>query len=409
MEEREGEPARRKSKAMAAIFEGRFKEFLYTFHPMGLPNDPPGKASNVSYAHKELLKHLRSSGQDASKVILTIADADSEFHEIYFETLTREYFENDAAERNTCIWQSAVMHTKNYHRQPGPVLVGSMFTAITEMAFLADPNAVRFPYSTYSMTLELANKVGGWDAEWIAEDWHMGIKCFLFTLGKSKVKPIALPLLNYAPESDSWMETCGARWVQAKRHALGISDLSYYFMMLPLIFLHLSSVKRADGANLADFWRLFVNGLAVVIRLINTHVILGTLYLYAVIDMALKHLMLNLLGSARGIGGLFDRTFFASYTFGMASMITFSIVTVTFQVVYHVLQDRFEKPQSEWKWLFGNVFNHWCMSVVSFAIWGPLYFLGLAYAVWLASLKMLFFQSFTYEVAAKPSDKQRSS
>mmetsp|Transcript_6006 Transcript_6006/g.9777 ORF Transcript_6006/g.9777 Transcript_6006/m.9777 type:complete len:775 (-) Transcript_6006:147-2471(-) len=407
MEEREGEPARRKSKAMAAIFDGRFREFLYTFHPMGLPNDPPGKASNVSYAHKELLKHLRSSGQDISKVILTVADADSEFHETYFETLTREYFENSEEERNVSIWQSAVLHAKNYHRQPAPVAVGTMFTAITEFAFLADPNGIRFPYSTYSLTLELATKVGGWDAEWIAEDWHMGLKCFLFTLGRSRVKPIALPLLNYSPESETWSDTCRARWVQAKRHALGISDLSYYFMMLPLIFLHLSSVKRADGANLGDFWRLFVTGLALVVRLVNTHVILGILTMYAVFDTILKQVMLNFLGEARGIGGLFDRTFFATTTFGVASVITLSIVTINFQVVYRVLQDRFEKPKSEWKWMFANVCIHWLMSVVSFLVWASVYFLALAYAVWLASLKMLFVQSFTYDVAAKPSEKQR--
>merc|ERR1719174_2738137 len=133
-------------------------------------------------------------------------------------------------------------------------MVGSMFTAIQELALAGDPNSVRFPYSTYTLSLELAQRVGGWDAEWIAEDWHMGIKCFLLTLGRSQVKPVALPTLNYSPEAETWLGTCHARFVQAKRHALGFSDLSYYFMMLPLIFLHLSQPSRTDGANLADFW-----------------------------------------------------------------------------------------------------------------------------------------------------------
>jgi hypothetical protein len=166
-------------------------------------------------------------------------------------------------------------------------------------------------------------------------------------------------------------------------------------------------VKRADGANLGDFWRLFVTGLALVVRLVNTHVILGILTMYAVFDTILKQVMLNFLGEARGIGGLFDRTFFATTTFGVASVITLSIVTINFQVVYRVLQDRFEKPKSEWKWMFANVCIHWLMSVVSFLVWASVYFLALAYAVWLASLKMLFVQSFTYDVAAKPSEKQR--
>ena len=45
-----------------------------------------------------------------------------------------------------------------------------------ELSGLTDPNAVRFPYSTYSLPMTLARDVGGWDVEWIAEDYHMGIK-----------------------------------------------------------------------------------------------------------------------------------------------------------------------------------------------------------------------------------------
>merc|ERR1719486_577419 len=107
-----------------------------------------------------------------------------------------------------------------------------------ELAALTDPNAVRFPYSTYSLCMSLANEVGGWDPEWIAEDWHMGIKCYLLTFGYSRVITVPLPTLNYMPEEDDWMGSIFARWAQAKRHALGFSDLSYYFMMLPLIFAY---------------------------------------------------------------------------------------------------------------------------------------------------------------------------
>merc|ERR1711874_33377 len=113
---------------------------------------------------------------------------------------------------------------------------------MSELAVLSDPNAIRFPYSTYSLSLQLAIRVGGWDADWIAEDWHMGIKCFLMTLGQSRIQPIFLPTINYMPEDKTWLSTLHARWSQAKRHALGFSDMSYYFMMLPLLFCHLNSL-----------------------------------------------------------------------------------------------------------------------------------------------------------------------
>ena len=73
---------------------------------------------------------------------------------------------------------------KNYHRQPSPVVVGTMFTSMQELAGLSDPNAVRFPYSTYSLSLKLAKQVGGWDVEWIAEAQftkgkHLGLSLHL--------------------------------------------------------------------------------------------------------------------------------------------------------------------------------------------------------------------------------------
>jgi len=407
MEEREGQKAVEKSKRLTEQFTGKFRECFATFHPQDLPNDPAGKASNTSYAFKVLSQRLLEKEQDSSKVMLTIADADTEFHEIYFETLTRQYLETEPENRDVTLWQSAILHIKNYHRQPGPVMVGTMFTAMAELSFLADPNAIRCPYSTYSLSFQLAADVGGWDAEWIAEDWHMGIKCFLFTLGRSQVQPVALPTLNYAPEADTWMGTCQARFVQAKRHALGISDLSYFFMMLPLIYLHLNKVRRADGANLSDFWRLFFGGLAYIVRLINTHVILGILTLYAVFDVILKQVMLALMGHGRGIEGLFERTFFATTMFGVSSVIMMSIVTLIFQVVHHMLRDRLEKPSPTWEWVFGGHFTHWLMTALSFAVCGPIFFIGLAYSVWIAALKCLSSRSFTYEVAAKPTKEQR--
>lgn len=199
------------------------------YHPKDLPNDPPGKASNVAYAFKQLCAEAGKS--DISNVVLTIADADSEFGAGYFESLSCQFASTKSRFK---IWQSPVFHMKNYHRQPAPVVVGTMFTSMRlgqhfnfhpgrwntpfnfifthpdtylngtepfqkiwrrlspfalhgpalppccpsrqELSGLTDPNAVRFPYSTYSLPMTLARDVGGWDVDWIAEDYHMGIK-----------------------------------------------------------------------------------------------------------------------------------------------------------------------------------------------------------------------------------------
>ena len=69
------------------------------------------------------------------------------------------------------------------------------------------------------------------------------------TLGRTSVEPVLCPVVNYVPEKTddnthetAWWGTCMARWTQLQRHALGFSDFSYYFMMLPLVFSFLPGI-----------------------------------------------------------------------------------------------------------------------------------------------------------------------
>mmetsp|Transcript_30867 Transcript_30867/g.57753 ORF Transcript_30867/g.57753 Transcript_30867/m.57753 type:complete len:782 (-) Transcript_30867:118-2463(-) len=405
MEQRES-GSKEKAQKLQEQFYGQFRDIQVYFHPQDLPNDPPGKASNMAYAFKSLVKHLEGLNQDTSQVMLTVADADSEFDECYFEALSKKFVQ--AEDPQTTVWQSPVYHFKNYHRQPGPCVVGSLITAMVETAYLVDPNAIRFPYSTYSIPLCLALKVGGWDPEWIAEDWHMGIKCFLLTLGRAQVQPILLPTLNYSPEESTWSGTVAARWAQAKRHALGFSDLSYFFMMLPLIFVRIISSSKSPGLDLRGFWKLVFVGLAHIVRLVNTHVIIGVMTLYAILDMALKRVMMLALGQIRGISELFDRTLFAATMFAVATTSMTLIVTVNFQVLYRALEHRLEKPPRAFEWMYRNPLCHWVFTALCFAVWGVFYFTAMAAAAWMAAIKCMFFWrtgGFEYEVAAKPTKK----
>merc|ERR1719401_986978 len=141
-----------------------------------------------------------------------------------------------------------------------------------ELSSLSDPNAVPMPYSTYSLSLNLARRVGGWDPDWIAEDNHMGIKCFLFTMGQVRTYPLLLPTVNYTPEDErSWLGTVVARWQQARRHALGLSDVSYFLAMLPLICCHAvaSTNKEKNNVSLRRFVRMAGCGVCLLIRVIN--------------------------------------------------------------------------------------------------------------------------------------------
>merc|ERR1719199_1139320 len=116
----------------------------------------------------------------ARQVVLTVADADSEFHPKYFCALT-EAFLCAGASREECIWQPPMFHYKNYHDMPAPLRLSVQITAQHELANLTDAMATALPFSTYSIPMRLVQVVGDFDPDWLTEDWHIGIKCRLAT------------------------------------------------------------------------------------------------------------------------------------------------------------------------------------------------------------------------------------
>ncbi|CAK0823841.1 unnamed protein product [Prorocentrum cordatum] len=80
--------------------------------------------------------------------------------------------------------------------------------------------------------------------------------------------------------------------------------------------------------DLRDFWKLFFSGLAYIVRLVNTHVIVGIMTLYMAISFMLKN-------DTRNVGELFERSKGACSMFmcarGSASVLTAAVTTLSFQ------------------------------------------------------------------------------
>lgn len=257
MEARE-EGAEAKAKKLMAEFKDKFRAVYATYHPPKLPGEVPGKSANTKWAAEKVINEfIPQMGLDRKNCILTVGDADSEFHSEYFAGLSYYFVnaggaEGETPDRYLTIWQPPILHFKNYISQPAVVRLASFITSEHELANLADPNASRVPYSTYSISAVLAKGVNGWDPDFISEDWHMALKCFFATGGRLKVTPIFLAILNYAPEGESWFETISARWVQAKRHALGFSEMVYIADHLPRIVRSIKDSRQrtvSSGAS----------------------------------------------------------------------------------------------------------------------------------------------------------------
>lgn len=263
-----------KAEALREEYISHFHFVVPTYHPADLPDHLPGKSSNECWAFQQLCRFLEGElgiSRHDPRVVITVIDDDSEMHEEYFEALTYEFLAAEESERYLTTWQPPICHFKNYLRQPLLVRISSLFATLHELACLANPIDCHVPFSSYSISLVLASAVGGWDPEYLAEDWHMFAKCSLKTGGRVRCRPIFLPLLNYTPEEETYCGTLISRWSQARRHALGVSELIY---VLSASFLAL--LEQATPARAAAFlWRLspliakfagvhFVNGMSAV-------------------------------------------------------------------------------------------------------------------------------------------------
>lgn len=271
MEETEDE-ARRKAQDLISDYKEQFLFIWPTFHPPNLPNHVPGKSANECWAFSQLQDRLAEElhiVKDDPRVIITVIDDDSEMHEHYFDALNYHYLKAPEKGRYLMLWQPPIVHFKNYLQQPGIVRMASVITSIHELACLADPMDFHVPFSSYSLSLRLASAVDGWDPDYISEDWHMMAKCSLKTEGRVRCQPIYLPLINYAPEEDTWLGTLKSRWTQACRHSLGVSEVVYVLNTLFLAFFDLPTFSR--------FLAMVGRILPLLGKFSSTHLQVGTL------------------------------------------------------------------------------------------------------------------------------------
>merc|ERR1719352_713386 len=80
---------REKADMLADRYRDRFRWVTASYHPDARTlGESPGKASNVRWAEQEVLHFAKREGLAVESVIVTIADADSEFHPRYFEAVS---------------------------------------------------------------------------------------------------------------------------------------------------------------------------------------------------------------------------------------------------------------------------------------------------------------------------------
>eukprot|EP00435_Cladocopium_sp_Y103_P060832 s1584_g22.t1 len=259
MEAREGDPAVEKAKMLSQNFGKHFASLTSTWHPANLRQvhmdgswDPeiPGKASNLKQAVNDVYRDLMKDGKDASSLLLTVADADVLFHPRYFSYVANDYVQLRAQggdRHEWTLWQAPQLPFRNYFASPACSRVWAYVASLYEFGGVAGLSlgSDHFVFSTYSLPLRLAVEAEAHEGDVIAEDHHCYIRCFFYSVmkeamrrsgqtsdlsagfgAKTQLRPVFLPVKATSVVSETALQTWKDRWLQAKRHAQGVAEVS---------------------------------------------------------------------------------------------------------------------------------------------------------------------------------------
>ena len=224
-EQREGDPAREKARALKSLYGEIFGSFTTTFHP-DVPGEVKGKSSNSAWAAREVVeKKLIAKGiVDPDFTTISSQDSDARLHPSYLAALSYQFL--DHPDRYNKFWQGAVLFYNNIWRIPAPVRALVTVSGIVHLYLLMRRDRL-VNFSTYSTSLRLLRSVGYWDVDVVPEDYRIFFKAYFATAGKVEVEPIFLPVTIDAAESTSYWRTLQNKYEQVKRWAWGVSDDQY--------------------------------------------------------------------------------------------------------------------------------------------------------------------------------------
>ncbi len=205
-------------------FSGRFMSLFTTIHPADLPEEIPGKGSNLNWSAHEIVPKVLAMGFDRDDIIVSSFDIDTIIHPQYFSCLTYLYLTNPAPTRSS--YQPIPLYNNNLWESPSPVRVAMFGTTFWLMTELARPEGM-MTFSSHSMSLHMLMDVGYWQKDIVSEDSRIFLQGLLKYHGDYHVTPIYLPVSMDTVMTGSYSQALMALYRQLRRWAWGVENFSY--------------------------------------------------------------------------------------------------------------------------------------------------------------------------------------
>jgi len=215
-----------KARDLQARFAARFAHLFYTVHPRGLPGEMQCKSANQAWAARWVKRKLVDElGYNLDHIVVTTMDADTLWHRNHFFALTCLFATNP--DRYLRFWQAPIRYHGNIWEINPLLRIVNAYSTAFELAYLAAPWGLALPMSSYSLSFRLLDACGYWDADVIADEWHMFIKSFFARNAEIKLERVFLPFLAQATTGDTLIDAMRNRYLQTLRHAWGSKEVGY--------------------------------------------------------------------------------------------------------------------------------------------------------------------------------------
>jgi len=227
VEERMGKSAIEIAKKINNLFGDKFFKFLITVHPKDLPNEIPGKGSNIAWAGKEakekIIDALKISYEN---VIVSAFDIDTVIYSDYLGRLTYVYL--NAENRQNFSYQPVPFYINNIW--PAPALSRVVAFSATFWHTLQQERIEHLTtFSSHSMPFQALVNVGFWQKNMVSEDSRIFWQCLLKNNGDYGVIPLYFPVKMDANAAPTFWQTMKNLYKQQRRWAWGCENIPYMF------------------------------------------------------------------------------------------------------------------------------------------------------------------------------------
>ncbi len=223
-EARDGERFVSIAKEATDEFAHCFKAFWTTTHPLDLPEEIPGKGSNLNWSGKTILPKIQELGLDPDRVIASSLDVDTIVHPQYFSCLTYQYLTVPEPTRSS--YQPVALYNNNLWESPAAVRVAMFGTTFWLMTELPRPEGM-MTFSSHSMSLRMLIDVGFWQKDIVSEDSRIFLQGLIRYHGHYRVTPIYLPVSMDTVMTGDYWKALGALYKQQRRWAWGVENFPY--------------------------------------------------------------------------------------------------------------------------------------------------------------------------------------